>query len=156
MAIDINPVVEARMGAVLILQQPGSSEHAHSECVLDHFRCPDISLDFSLTRELSSVSRHLHFDQNVTCYGRTCKRDLDHVATSRYDALSDTVISDGTVYLPFDPDEVIDKSEVGESFTEIFNGGVYEPSGKAEGSPVSCMESLNLFPHRQGRERRKR
>ena len=108
MAIDTDLAHEARIGAVLILQQPGSSERAHSERVLDHFRCPDIFLDFSLAQELSSVSRYFHFDQNVTCYGRTCRRDLDHVATSRYDALNDTVIGDGTVYLPFDPDEVID------------------------------------------------
>ncbi len=108
MAIDTDLAHEARIGAVLILQQPESSERAHSERVLDHFRCPDVFLDFSLAQELSSVSRYFHFDQNVTCYGRTCRRDLDHVATSRYDALNDTVIGDGTVYLPFDPDEVID------------------------------------------------
>jgi hypothetical protein len=109
MTTETNPAFETEIGTARILRQPRSSGRGRSECVLDHFRCPDIFLDFSLAQELSSVSGYFRFGQNVTCYGRTCRGDLDpHIETSRYDALNDTVTNDDTVCLPFDPDEVID------------------------------------------------
>jgi hypothetical protein len=63
-------------------------------------------LDFCLAQELSSVSGYFRFGHSVTCYGRTCRED-PHLHFL-YDALNDIVTNDGTVSLPFDPDEVID------------------------------------------------
>ena len=59
-----------------------------------------------MAQELSSVSGYFRFGHSVTCYGRTCREDL-HLHFE-YDALNDIVTKDGTVCLPFDPDEVID------------------------------------------------
>src|ERR1017187_9669748 len=109
MTTEINPALGTGIGTVRILGQPRSSESARSECVLDHFRCPDTVLDFSLVQELSSVSGYFRFGNNVSCYGRSCRGDRDpHLGASGYEALNDIVTNDGTVCLPFDPDEVID------------------------------------------------
>jgi hypothetical protein len=54
---------------------------------------------------LSSVSSYFQFGHSATCYGRTCREDLR--VDFEYDALKDVLTNDGTVCLPFDPDEVI-------------------------------------------------
>jgi hypothetical protein len=109
MTTEANPAFGSGIGTVRILRQPGSSERAHSQRVLDHFRCPGDFLEFSLANDLSSVSDYFQFGPNVTCYGRSSgQHETLHAKSAGYDALNDTVINDGTVYLPFDPDEVVD------------------------------------------------
>ena len=109
MTTEANPAFGTGSETVRILRQPGSSQRTHSQRVFDHYRCPEALLDFSLARELSSDSSYFQFGPNVTCYGRLCEGDkARYVKSSRYDALNDIVIHDGAVFLPFDPDEVID------------------------------------------------
>src|SRR3984885_3970665 len=109
MTTEANPVFGTGIGTVRILRQPRSSERAHCQRVIDHFRCPGAFLDFSLAQNLPSVSGYFQFGPNVTCYGRAGQRhEAIGIKPSPYNALNDTVIDDGTVYLPFDPDEVID------------------------------------------------
>jgi hypothetical protein len=109
MTTEANPAFGTGIGTVRILRQTRSSERAHSQRVLDHFRCPEAFLDFSLAQDLSSARDYFQVGPNVTCYGRAGRgHEALHAKTSRYDALNDIVMDDGRVRLPFDPDEVID------------------------------------------------
>ena len=108
MAGEVTPVNRTEIGAVRILKEPRSCERAHCQRVIDHFRCPSDCLEFSLAHDLPFVSKYFQFGPDVTCYGRVAQpvKPLDS-ESARYDALSDTFIRDGSVHLPFDPDEII-------------------------------------------------
>jgi hypothetical protein len=109
MTTEADPAFETEIGTVRILRQPESSGRGRLERVLDHFRCPDTFLDFSLAPELSAASSYFQFGPHVTCYGRSCGGPRDgHIDTARYDALDNVVTHEGTICLPFDPDEAID------------------------------------------------
>jgi len=41
----------------------------------DYFRCPESTVDFRLTGNLSQVLGYFRFGEDVTCYGQSCVGD---------------------------------------------------------------------------------
>ena len=80
-----------------------------SQAVRDHYRCPEDSLNFSLSGELSSREGYFRFGPDTVGYGRSWAGERsDRAGASLHDALLDTTIRDAGLRLPFDPTEVID------------------------------------------------
>lgn len=75
---------------------------------VDHYRCPEGFGTFSLKGELSQKSGYFRFGPDVICYGRCSSGSVvEHVHGALYDALADCIPDDGSVQLPFLPDEVV-------------------------------------------------
>ena len=78
-----------------------------TDCLAQHYRCPERYIRFALKTPLSEDSGYFQFGAGATCYGSYFGRKPSEVPTGTlHDALCDTVIKDGTVYLPFDPSQV--------------------------------------------------
>src|SRR5690242_11685947 len=79
------------------------------QTVTDHYRCPEGFLDSALAGPLSSDEGYFRFGPNAVCYGRTSSGVRGaRPELTLHDSLSDLIVSDGRLRLPFDPDEVID------------------------------------------------
>src|SRR6202041_69464 len=78
--------------------------------VFEHFRCPENFLNFAANGKIASKAGYFKFGSNTLCYGRSCgSTGNSYVQFSLpHDVLSDVVIGDGKVGLPFNPTEVID------------------------------------------------
>jgi hypothetical protein len=74
----------------------------------DRYRCPENLLDFAFRGPLSSDEGYFRFGPNVICYGRSSSGTLQPaIGPSLRDVLDDVQIGDGTLSLPFDPENVI-------------------------------------------------
>src|SRR5215467_10278152 len=82
------------------------SEGVLSQPVLDHYRCPEDTLDFTLSGPLSERARYFAFGPNITCYGRSVAAGIQQ-QTPSYDTSADASLDGGRVSLPFDPSEVV-------------------------------------------------
>ena len=77
--------------------------------VLDHFRCPEDFLHWTLNGDLNSGAEYFRFGTDVLCYGRTCLGSVEsRLPSSPIDVANQTVLDQGRVGLPFDPNEIID------------------------------------------------
>lgn len=75
----------------------------------EYYRCPEEYCSFAFLGALSSKPGYFRFGQDTICYGRYIGRQPASRAEDRqFDAFRDTEIKNGTVYLPFDPAEVVD------------------------------------------------
>src|SRR6266852_3940427 len=80
-----------------------------SQAVRELYRCPEDCLNFTLNGELASDRGYFQFGPSVICYGRSCGGIRQPRAESfLYDTLQDAKIDDGSVKLPFDPNEILD------------------------------------------------
>ncbi len=74
----------------------------------DYYRCPERHAQFGLKESLAEPNGYFRFG-DIVCYGRRCGgRVSNSAATVLSDALGDTTSRNGTTYLPFDPNEVVD------------------------------------------------
>jgi hypothetical protein len=77
-------------------------------CLTEYYRCPDEHLDFAQTGSLSASTGYFQFGKETTCYGSYVGREpAAHAPGERLNALCDIECKNGTVYLPFDPSEVV-------------------------------------------------
>jgi hypothetical protein len=79
-----------------------------SDCLARHYRYPEGYVRFATKEPLTATSGYFQFGEGATCYGSYSEQ---HVAMSPtgtlHDALQDVEIKNGTVYLPFDPSQVV-------------------------------------------------
>jgi len=79
-----------------------------NDCLAQYYRTPRLCIHFRPKTSLSAPVGYFQFGKTATCYGSYSGRQPAKVPTEAlYDALSDTVVDDGTIYLPFDPAEVV-------------------------------------------------
>src|SRR5215471_13042220 len=75
--------------------------------LVDYFRCPETFLKFAL-RDLADETGYFRFGCGVTCYGRSFGGHGAHkVQRVLYDVAQDVVFNGSSVYLPFDPTEIV-------------------------------------------------
>lgn len=75
----------------------------------DRYRCPEKFLDFALSGPLSSDEGYFRFGPNAICYGRSSAgTHQTGIDAALCDKLDDVRISDGTLLLPFDPENIIE------------------------------------------------
>ena len=86
-----------------------------------YYRCPDAYDRFGMKGALPSTSGYFRFGQASICYGsyHRQKPSLNSVETLQ-DALLETLIENGTVYLPFNPAQVI--ANLGVKLTSMSGG----------------------------------
>ena len=94
-------------GRETVLLEP-TTKHARMGAVGDRYRCPENLLDFALSAPLSSDEGYFRFGANSICYGRSsCGTRQPAIHTSMYDVLDDVRIDNGTLRLPFDPENIV-------------------------------------------------
>lgn len=78
-----------------------------NDSLIEYFRCPEHFVRLRHKGPLSAGSGFFHFGPDAICYGSHFgSQPSETVTDSIYDALTDTVIEDKAVYLPFDPGQV--------------------------------------------------
>jgi len=78
------------------------------DCVTHYYRCPESYIQLALKDPLAT-SGYFQFGKAATCYGSYCGHyEAKLPAGMLHDALHDVEVKDGTVYLPFDPGQVVD------------------------------------------------
>ena len=78
------------------------------KAVLDRYRCPESVLDFQVDAEVSRTPGFFRFGSDATCFARSSSGGSNTPVEPLSDALVKASWSNGSVRLPFDPDEVID------------------------------------------------
>jgi hypothetical protein len=84
------------------------TEASVNRCISDYYRCPPHYLKLAQRGTLWDQSGYFRFGPDAVCYGRYTDKTASALTTTLRDALSETVIEDGTIYLPFDLTEVIE------------------------------------------------
>jgi len=80
-----------------------------NQAIIDYYRCPEDAVDFRLAGTLSDDPGYFRFGAQTICYGNSSSGTRGNlVSDTLYDALPDSEAYDGLVYLPFDPDEIIE------------------------------------------------
>jgi len=74
---------------------------------LDYFRCPERYARFSVKEGLTGDPGYFRFGEKTICYGKyNGGRQIVAPVETLENAYLDTIVGDGTVSLPFDPNEV--------------------------------------------------
>jgi hypothetical protein len=77
--------------------------------IVDHYRCPENIAGFELAGKLCGDPGYFGFGPETVCYGSSSFASSSKRSTGPlYDALADVTARNGTVRLPFDPNEVIE------------------------------------------------
>ena len=79
-----------------------------NNCVSRFYRCPELYARFASKGPFSVENRYFRFGEEVTCYGGLWGDHAVEPTGTLYDASHDFEMNDGTVYLPFNPQEVVD------------------------------------------------
>jgi hypothetical protein len=80
-----------------------------TDCVAQYFRCPERYLRFAVKGTLAETKGYFRFGRDAVCYGKYFGRCTSESPESAlFDALLDTTAVDGTTYLPFDLDELVE------------------------------------------------
>jgi len=75
--------------------------------LVQYYRCPERYIRFAPMTPLSIGSGYFKFGAKTTCYGNYFgHKPTEAPAGTLHDAVCDTTIKDGIVYLPFDPSQV--------------------------------------------------
>jgi hypothetical protein len=78
------------------------------DCLTEYYRCPGGCLEFSLTGRPFATAGYFQFGQDTVCYGNYVGQEpAVNPPGARLNALHDVELRNGTVYLPFDPSQVI-------------------------------------------------
>jgi hypothetical protein len=89
-------------------QQGSGKPNAMNQVLLNRYLCPERFVDLQLTEKLSEDAGYFRFGQNI-CYGRSASGfRSDRADVALYDALADVAVRGTTVFLPFDPTDVVD------------------------------------------------
>jgi hypothetical protein len=78
-----------------------------NDSFLDYFKCPERYLQLGLTEPLSAAKGFFRFGPDNIYYGRLSRERASADGSAR-DVLQEVRVEQGTVYLPFDVDEVVD------------------------------------------------
>lgn len=79
------------------------------DCLTQYYRCPEESARFVPKGPKGDTDGYFQFGQGVTCYGNCHgRRPAKSPEGVLHDAINDIEIKDGTIYLPFDPLEVVE------------------------------------------------
>ncbi len=93
----------------------------------DRFRCPEDLVDFSIVGELSKDPGYFRLGADTICYGQCSSgAPASHVTDTLHNA-GPYVTANGTVQLPFNPEEVVDSLRFEKYFSDSVNqekGGV--------------------------------
>ena len=90
-----------------MLVEGGETQTPMNDFLIEHFRCSDRFVQFRRKAPVSSMCGYFQFGRTATCYGSYSGRQPAKASTEIFhDALPETVVKDGNVYLPFDPAEV--------------------------------------------------
>lgn len=77
--------------------------------LVEYYRCPEEYSSFGLLGNSTGQPGFFRFGHDTICYGRYFGRQpASRADAQQFDATQDTEIKNGTVYLPFDPSEVVD------------------------------------------------
>src|SRR5258708_5308517 len=80
-----------------------------SQALNERYRCHEKFFDLLLNEQLSSDDGYFRFGPDTICYGRSSSGARgSRPESSLYDAISDVIVDDGKLRLPFDPTEIID------------------------------------------------
>jgi hypothetical protein len=80
-----------------------------SRALIDRYRCPEPVAEYCLSGELSEDSGYFAFGPSTICYGQSASGFRSTQPTQHlYDAAEDVKTVGSTVWLPFDPTEVVD------------------------------------------------
>jgi len=80
-----------------------------NQAIIDYYRCPREMVDLRLVGTLSEDPGYFRFGPQTICYGNSSSGvRSEQVRGTLYDALGDITTDDGTVYVPFDSDELVD------------------------------------------------
>lgn len=80
-----------------------------TDCLVEYYRCPDRFVHFLPKGPLSASTGYFRFGDVAICYGNYSGLSPSALPNGPlHDSIHDTVIEDGTVYLPFDPSQVAD------------------------------------------------
>jgi hypothetical protein len=78
------------------------------ECVAEYYRCPEEYLKFQRSGTLSTTKGYFEFGEDTVCYGSYVGREPGtRPQGAQPNALNDVEFRNGTVFLPFDPSQVI-------------------------------------------------
>jgi hypothetical protein len=76
---------------------------------IDYYRCPESFVTFAVRGMLSGEEGYFQFGSDAVCYGRSSSNLAStHFTEDLFDVLPEVRITDETVWLPFDPNQVID------------------------------------------------
>jgi hypothetical protein len=74
-----------------------------------YYRCPERFIRFATKEPLSATTGYFRFGDRVTCFGSYSGHAPAELPSGILrDAIGETAIQDGTIYLPFDPSQVVD------------------------------------------------
>jgi len=74
----------------------------------EYFRCPRRFANFALGGVLDETRGYFRFGADTICFGRTTKQNFAATPTQPlFDAARETVMNDGTTYLPFDIEDAV-------------------------------------------------
>jgi hypothetical protein len=77
--------------------------------LVDRYRCQESVANFELTNQLSSDTGYFRFGEATICYGRSASGFREKSNDSiLYDAFADARVEGSTVWLPFNPSDIID------------------------------------------------
>ena len=80
-----------------------------NDCLIQYYRCPEGHLRLELIGPLSEQSGYFQFGTGTTCYGKCTGHVPSRLPTEMLrNVLFDASIDGGTVYLPFDLQQVVD------------------------------------------------
>jgi hypothetical protein len=79
-----------------------------NDSFIEYYRCPERFIHFSRKGDVSLRSGFFRFGEDSTCFGTYVGADPSEAPTeSLHDARPDISLDNGTIYLPFDPSEVV-------------------------------------------------
>ena len=80
-----------------------------NNCLIQYFRCPERYIQLGPKEAASHTTGYFQFGRDATCFGSYYGEHAAKVpGGTLHDAVSDVEIKNGTIYLPFDPSELID------------------------------------------------
>jgi hypothetical protein len=101
--------------------------------VVQHYRCPQRYLKFSLTESLSENRGYFRVGPDTVCYGRySARHPSDSPTDDLYDACQDISSKEGTTYLPFMPSEVADNLRFEQYASPLYNNDSSRTSATAK------------------------
>lgn len=84
-----------------------------NSALLDYYRSPETSVRFSLPDPVSDRAAYFRWGGDTICYGRPASGiPAGDTSKDLYDVASHVTTQKGRVFLPFDPDEVINNLRV--------------------------------------------
>ena len=79
------------------------------QALVDYYRCPEESVEYTVSKNVSQESGFFRFGKDVLCYGQCATGAVVQDRSAKlHDALEHVSFDQGAVRLPFDPQQVIE------------------------------------------------